>query len=484
MSISGALNNALSGLRAAGRSSEVVANNISNALTPGYAPRGIELSASRLAGSGGVSVEGIVRNVDSFLLSDRRLASAERGLHTEIAGFHGRIEELIGTPDQPGSLTARLADFENALITAASRPDASERLEIVALTAGDLANDLNRASEYVQTARRNADLSIDDQVNRLNANLEFVKTLNGKIISNQAKGNDTSALEDQRQSIIDEISVIVPVRVDQRSNGSIALYSTGGSVLLDGNPAQIEFTRTPAIAPQLSLDGGTLSGLTINGYAINSTADRGVLRGGTLMAQFQIRDELAVEAQSQLDAISRDLIERFADPAVDGSLAPGDPGFFTDGALAFDAINEVGISARISLNSALDPAEGGETWRIRDGINAVAPGNTGDSRLLQAWNDTLTAQRTPLSGNFGTTDYDASELMSAFLSQVAVDRLYTEQQMSFAVTQHDELVQIELSNGVDSDAELQRLILIEQAYAANARMIETVDEMLQSLLRI
>ena len=43
---------------------------------------------------------------------------------------------------------------------------------------------------------------------------------------------------------------------------------------------------------------------------------------------------------------------------------------------------------------------------------------------------------------------------------------------------------LELEDGVDTDAELQRLLLIEQAYAANARMIETVDDMMQALLRI
>lgn len=43
---------------------------------------------------------------------------------------------------------------------------------------------------------------------------------------------------------------------------------------------------------------------------------------------------------------------------------------------------------------------------------------------------------------------------------------------------------MELADGVDTDAELQRLILVEQAYAANARIIEVVDEMMNDILRI
>ena len=38
--------------------------------------------------------------------------------------------------------------------------------------------------------------------------------------------------------------------------------------------------------------------------------------------------------------------------------------------------------------------------------------------------------------------------------------------------------------GVDIDSELQHLILIEQAYAANARVIQVADRLVQRLLEI
>jgi flagellar hook-associated protein 1 FlgK len=41
-----------------------------------------------------------------------------------------------------------------------------------------------------------------------------------------------------------------------------------------------------------------------------------------------------------------------------------------------------------------------------------------------------------------------------------------------------------LAEGVDSDAELQRLILVEQTYAANAKMIEVLDDLMQLITRI
>ena len=59
MSISGALNNAASGLAASARLADTIANNVANAMTPGFARRTTELSSLALGGYGsGVRVGG------------------------------------------------------------------------------------------------------------------------------------------------------------------------------------------------------------------------------------------------------------------------------------------------------------------------------------------------------------------------------------------------------------------------------------------
>jgi flagellar hook-associated protein 1 FlgK len=104
--------------------------------------------------------------------------------------------------------------------------------------------------------------------------------------------------------------------------------------------------------------------------------------------------------------------------------------------------------------------------------------------LLNALSDALTTNRTPGSGDFGGATFSALTLTTAFTSQIGADRLRQDQQLSFASAQFNEFIQLELAGGVDTDAELQRLMIVEQAYAANARVIKTVDEMLDSILRI
>ena len=484
MSITGALQNAVGGLRAAGRGAEVVSSNIANAMTPGYSKRALSLSASAIGSYGGVKIDGISRLVDEGLASDKRLAEAERSMLQVSANFLSRFERAIGTPDEIGSLSAQLAGFENSLIAAASRPDAADRLGDAAASAAQLAGALTRASDTVQDARSQADRNIANQVEDLNLSLEQVKTLNSQITAVIVQGGSSASLQDQRQQIVDHIASIVPVRNVPRDNGQIALYTTGGAVLLDGTASVVGFSPVNLVTPYMKIEDANLSGLTLNGTPIRTGSDNGQLRGGSLGAEFKIRDEEGVMAQEHLDTLARDLIERFQDPGVDPSLVPGDAGLFTDGGAAFDAADEVGIAQRIRLNAAVDPDQGGESWRIRDGVNALTPGAAGDATLINALQNALTTARVSGSGGSSGARMTANDLMQEVSSAAGLATRRSEQSLVFTTTRLNELTARQLADGVDTDDELQRLIVIEQSYAANARMIEVVDELMQILMRL
>ena len=128
MSISGSLHTALSGLHAVSRAAEVVSSNISNAMTEGYGKREVLLSSEVLAGQGsGVRVDGIRRHSDPALTGNRRLSEAQLARVEVRAEFLSTLETAIGMPDAPGSLSARMTEFESALIASASRPDSEAR---------------------------------------------------------------------------------------------------------------------------------------------------------------------------------------------------------------------------------------------------------------------------------------------------------------------------------------------------------------------
>lgn len=483
MSIASALSSAMTGLSATSRMADVTANNVSNALTEGYARREIQLSAnSRGAGGGGVSVTGIARQIDSLLLQDLRLASAAVGGRATASEFLSRMDDLMGTADEDGSLATRIATFERSLVEAAARPETDARLASVVDAARSLTQGLGQISEAIRSERQAADTKIALDVRRVNDALTGVAELNIRIRSFAASGRETSALKDQRQQLVDSIATIVPLREALRANDQIALYTTGGTILLEGQPVQIAFTPTAIITPDLSLAAGSLSGLTVNGKPLPTSPAGGRLGEGRLSALFDIRDRQAPDAQANLDALARDLIDRVADPAVDPTRAAGSAALFTDNGSAFDPLNEIGLAGRIQVSTAVQPETGGALWRLRDGLGATVPGPTGFDGRLTALASAMSAARLTGSGGLSPGARSLSGLASDIASSQAVNRLSAESGTAFASARAEGLRSALLRDGVDTDQEMQNLLMIEQAYAANAKVLQTVDELINILL--
>ncbi|AVO38840.1 flagellar hook-associated protein FlgK [Pukyongiella litopenaei] len=478
MALTSALNSALSGLNAASRASVLVSENLANAMTEGYGRRTLGLGSNGDVAPG-VRVIGVTRNTDPSLVASRRGADADLGAAAALSRFHARVLDLVGNSDEPGSISSRLAEFESSLIEAASRPDSAVRLDAAAQAGVDLARAISDASRGIQDMRIEADRGIGDQVERLNAALQEVRTLNARISAAGAGTGEQAALADQRQVIVDEINEMIPVRIVERDRGQVALFTQGGATLLDGMAAELSFEVTNLIVPEMQV-GGALSGLELNGRPITPSA----VGGGTLAARFAVRDDLAVEAQAELDSLARDLVERFEDPALDATRIAGSPGLFTDDGNALDPGAATGLAGRLSFNALADPERGGASWLLRDGLGAATPGDQGNARLLQSLGAALSADRTLTGSPFGTGAMSALDASSALLSQVARRDGIAARTLSFATASQTELLRAEQAQGVDTDAELQSLMMIERIYAANAKMIETVDDMLQTLLRI
>lgn len=480
MGLTTSLNTALTGLSAAARATDVVSSNIANAQTDGYGRRTLGLATS--VSTAGVRITGVLRQSDVALLAERRMAGATEGASAVALRFIRGVEDALGAADDETSLAGRVATLDAALIQSVASPDSDSSLAAVVTAARSLADLLNTATDLVQAARQAADQDIASQVSLLNSTLSRLADLNDQIGRYGAQSRDTSALLDQRQQLIDGIAQIVPLREVARENGQISLYTLAGVALVDGGRAsEIGFSRTTVITADMSLASGALSGLTVDGRAVSTTASGG-FAGGTLAAAFALRDEQAPQVQRNLDAVARDMIERFA--AADTTLAAGQAGLFTDAGGDFDPLTEAGLAGRIAVNPAVDPAQGGELWRLRSGIGAATAAAPGDSTRLSALSAALTTQRLTASGGLEAGSRNLSGLASDVMSWVAGQRLTAESTASYSAARAETLRMTEAGQGIDTDVELQDLMLIEQAYAANAKVISTIDQMFQTLLEM
>jgi flagellar hook-associated protein 1 FlgK len=485
MSISSALSNATSGLSVASRRADVVSNNIANALTPGFAKRNVHVSAKVLAGNGaGVQFDGVTRAVDSALTGDRRLAESASSRDQVVASAYASFNSALGEPDDSFSLFAQYQNLESSLRSLSQTPE-SQSLQAQTLDAAKaLISKFHDLSGQAQSARLNADGQIAQEVDVINNTLKEIEKLNTAISAASAGGRDATALEDQRKVLIDQVSQSIPVREVQRDRGKVDLITDEGVFLIAGTAREITFSRANTIGPDESLAGGDLSGLSVDGADITPGGGGSFAIGqGSLAGLFAVRDQVAPDFQTKLDGLARDMIERFE--GIDPTLAAGSPGLFTDAGAAFDPTAEIGVSARIAINAAADPDQGGAAWRLRDGLGAVAQGPAGAAGIITAGLDALTALKAPPAGTGQSGFLSAANVAANVTSSIGQARITSETQLAASSARTQSLIDAEQSaTAVDSDQELQKLLLIEQAFAANARVIQTADEMMRRLMEL
>jgi len=484
MSITSALSNATSGLAAATKRASVVSNNVANALTPGFARREVSVSENILAGAGaGVAVDGVSRAANAALTADRRVAEALSGRDQPIVATYAAFNAALGEPGDGFSLFSQYQNLESALRALAQSPESQPQQLQVLDAAKSLATTLNQLASKTQTARRDADAQIAQHVDFVNSTLKQIEKLNNDISTAAAGGRDATALEDQRKLLIDQASALIPVREVARSDGKIDLITNEGVFLIAGEAREIEFTQASAVTADLTLAGGDLSGLAVEGADITPGGGGLAVQQGTIAGLFAVRDNIAPAFQSQLDGLARDVIERFE--AIDPTLAPGDPGLFTDAGAAFDPAAESGLAGRIVVNAAVDPDQGGAPWRIRDGLGAAAEGPAGNADIINVLLDALTALKAPPAGTGLSGQLTAAEAAANVTSAVGSARITAETRLASNTARTESLIDAELAEtAVDTDQELQKLLLIEQAFAANARVIQAADNMIQRILEI
>ena len=487
MSITSAIQIAASGLTTSARRADIVSGNIANATTPGYVQRTVELTEQIVGGQGaGVVTAGIDRTTSPVLTADRRQADAETGNLQARSGALERLARAVGEPGSSNSLSAVFERLETAFRDLAETPESAVQQQEVVKSAQDVAGALNQLSTENARVRMDADAEISRQVDEVNEALRQLERINQEIQKLGASGRDVSALEDERQRLIDGISQRIPIRVIRRDQNDVMLLTNEGVPLFDGKAAQVSFQAASAIAPTTIYNGGAgpLSGLLVEGRDIApGSGDNQSIREGSLAGLFAVRDTLGPDFQGQIDALAEDLISRFSDPATDPTLALGAPGLFTDAGSLPGAPPVAGLAGRIAVNAAVDPDAGGEIWRVRDGIGAASPGPAGSQDGPRRFVDALTQART-LPAALGLTQQQSAGAAFQFLtSDVAISAgnlaREAEEQASFAAG----LAQLEKNEtGVNIDQELQTLTLIEQAYSANALVVQTADRMVQTLL--
>jgi flagellar hook-associated protein 1 FlgK len=480
--LSSAISAAKSGLQASSLRAEIAASNVANATTPGYVRRSVTLSESMLGGqSNGVTANGVSRPQDVAVKAARRELTSDVAQANVLASTWQSISSRIGDAANGNGLFKTFSDFETALSRAVATPESSSSASALLTAARNITSELKSLSGMVATQRSDADREIAEGVSAVNSALKQVETLNNRLAGANRNSPEAAALLDERQRVLDAIAEYIPVQTLERDYGKIDIMTPEGVFLLAGNARTIEFRPTPTFGASQTRASGDLSGISIDGVDITPGASSfGAVSSGMLGALFTLRDQELTDLSDQLDTIASDLINRLSDDAIDPTKTPGDPGLFVD----TDPGAGAGLAGRISLNAAVDPQQGGAIWRLRDGLGAAAPGNAGNQSILKGLFNAFTAVQSVSTSGF-QGGYSATGMAAQISSLAGQARVSHEAALSSSQAQFVILLEAERSaTGVNIDSQMQDLLLIEQAYAANARVIEVAGKMINTLMEL
>ena len=482
MTLSSAINSAKSGLQITSLRADIAATNVSNASTPGYVSRALVVSEKRVGESaGGVQAIGISRSQNYALTAERRSLTSDYAQADMLTSTWKTISAQIGNSSEGTGLFKAFSGLESTLSDLALSPESSSNASAVLRSAKSVVQEFHDLSQMVDSLRAEADHEIANGVDTVNSALKTIQDINGRLSSIDRSSSQAAGLIDERNRALDTISEYMPVQAVDRQYGTIDVITPEGVYLLSGTARKIEFNPTSAFSQGDTLANGTLSGMTVDGISITpGSSSYGAVSSGVFGALFTLRDQDLPAVGAQLDALAGDLITRFSDDALDPTKTPGEQGIFVDSTGA----GGIGLASRISVNAAIDPDQGGGTWRLRDGLGATTPGPTGNTTILNgllgAFKSANPVNSAGIQGSFSSV-----EMVAQFASLAGQSRIQNETVLSSTSSQHAMLLGAEQAqNGVDVDSQMQDLLLIEQAYAANARVIEIASQMIQRLMEI
>ena len=241
--------------------------NIANVNTKGYSRQQVNSSASpsldiwtsQGANTGqlgtGVNLDSITRVRDRFLDQQFRDHSETLGQWQAKQTTLDRLETIVNEPSDSG-LNTSMNQLLSAWQDLANEPDSLSAQAVVKERAQgfiEVAQSMNTSMDSLKTELTQQSEAV---VAEANGYLEQIAELN-KIIARD--GNQTNDLKDKRDVLVEELSTLMSVKVDEKSNGSYSISLTSNSQLLVSDEKVFKIDHKTG-AGENEIYGGKLAG--------------------------------------------------------------------------------------------------------------------------------------------------------------------------------------------------------------------------------
>jgi flagellar hook-associated protein 1 FlgK len=432
------------------RGLSVVQNNVTNVNTPGYAKQRLLLESLRfepdIGVAGGVRSPGIL---------DSRSAAAEEGVRRQLFRHGGsqervrqleRLEPVFEMRDGAG-LGAALNSLFQSFSALSVAPNDSAARQVALERASGLAGSFNGMAQQLTLARAQSDTDLSENLERMDVLLSELAQVNHELKQDYRAQSD-AGLAARTNDLLEELSTLTQISVWRAEDGSVSIAAGGQVPLLMG-------TRTFSLAADTSTQPVRIR----NGEGEDVT---GMLGEGSIQAILTFRNQTLAGLQTDLDKLAKNVADQ-----VNSTLAAGldQTGAAPTTALfAYDA--SLGVARTLKVNP-LAP---------QDLAMAAAgsPGGNGNALALAALGTAKTTDGYTFAQFYGSIAAKAGRALENAREDQA-----TQQTL---LAQARELRQ--QLQGVSLDEEAIHLMEYQRAYEATAKLVQTLDEMLETAMGI
>jgi flagellar hook-associated protein 1 len=473
-SVGGIISIGLSALDASQVGIQVASQNIANAGVTGYTREQANevATAPQVTPFGsfgsGVTAESITQVRNTFLDATYRTASSAAGSSDTAQTALNQIDGIFGEPSTTG-LASTLSAFWSSWSELSSDPTSSAAQSVVQEQGQQVAQTFNSFASQLSAMSATTTSELSQGVNTVNNLLSQIASYNSQIVSAQSGSRSpANDLLDSRNEALDQLSSLVNFQTTTQSDGSVAVYIQGNTVV-DGNTAQ-QLTMTDGQPATVSISGvpGTLTNL-----------------GGSTGAYLTVLNSTIPQVTTQLNSLAQGLVTQVNAIHSTGAVFTGTPPVASPTGNFFAETNPPpsgGDPLETAAGIQLDPTVAANAGAIA--ASAGTATGPGDNTVASAIANLQTTPTTFTSAN-GSTTFGSMSIDNFYQNLVGSVATQAQNAQDNA-TVNDTLqtsanTQRQSVSGVSTDEELTAIIQQQSSYSAAARVITVVDQMMQTL---
>jgi flagellar hook-associated protein 1 FlgK len=468
MGVGNVFETARSGMVASKASIATSGHNIANSKTDGFSRQRVQTETAtphpgpgnNIIG-GGTLIARTERVNDEYIEKQIRNAGRDMAKYEEKEVVLRQAEDIFNEMDGQG-LNRLVAKFFNEFRKLSNDPDSEAVRQSVRESSQSMVNDFHRLRNEVIEVQSHIDARIDGDISQINAIAKNVASLNQQIKQLEITGGQANDLQDKRDLALKNLSQFMDLAMYQDKDGSYTVDVKGMGPLVCGNNHETFGSQRGPADDQ----GKQTNSLEITTTASASPNVTHRIQGGKLGALVEARDKTLSTVLDRLDELAHTITNAVNEVHEQGFTRTGNQGisFFKqlDGKERASAFIELSDELKSSVNNIATAAEADSPG---DNRIAIALSGIQHQHLMEDGKATLDDYYNSIVSDIGTANSSNKNAMNQQKDVVAQLSKMREQ-----------------ISGVSIDEETANIMQFQQAFAANAKVIQVADEMLKEVL--